>query len=142
MENNNNGHDREVADSSEEEFRYNFGAHCKDLSNSLKTIGHQLQLSSEILKNTPPLSELQFSMHTGETKKSTIIVTIFGNKNFWSYFSSKKKLNLYSDPSQESILGEFSQQEIAMDLYATIADATDVINLMLGDWSEIEKSTS
>ena len=105
MDNNNNGHNREVADSSEEESRYNFGAHCKDLSNSLKTIGHQLQLSSEILKNAPSSSELQFSMHTGETKKSTIIVrilitfittfitciitiivtiivTIFANKNF------------------------------------------------------------
>ena len=54
----------------------------------------------------------------------------------------EKKINLYSDPSQESILGEFSQQEIAMDLYATISDVTDVINFMLGDCSEIEKSTS
>ena len=53
-----------------------------------------------------------------------------------------KKINLYSDPSQESILEEFSQQEIGMDLYATISDVTDVINLMLRDWPEIEKSTS
>ena len=141
MENNNNGHNREFADSSEEEFHFNLGTHWKDLSNSLKTIGHQLQLSSEILKNAPLPSELQFLMHTGETKKSTIIVTIFGNQNFWCYFSSKKK-NLYSDPSQESILEEFSQQEIGMDLYATISDVTDVINLMLRDWPEIEKSTS
>ena len=54
----------------------------------------------------------------------------------------EKKINLYSDPSQESILEELSHQEIAMDLYATISDVTDVINLMLRDWSEIEKSTS
>ena len=73
MENNNNGHNREVADSFEEEFRFNLGTHWKDLANSLKTIGYQLQLSSEILKNAP------FSMQTGETKKSTIIVTIFDN---------------------------------------------------------------
>ena len=69
MENNNNEHNREVADSTEEESRYNFGTHCKDLSNSLKTIGQQLQLRSEILKNAPPF-ELQYSMHTGNTKKS------------------------------------------------------------------------
>ena len=79
MENNNNGHNREVADSFEEEFRFNLGTHWKDLANSLKIIGHQLQLSSEILKNAPSSSELQFSMHTGETKKSTIIVTMFDN---------------------------------------------------------------
>ena len=54
MENNNNEHNREVADSFEEEFRVNLGTHWKDLTNSLKTIGHQLQLSSEILKNAPP----------------------------------------------------------------------------------------
>ena len=75
MENNNNGHNREVADSTEEESRYHFGTHCKDLSNSLKIIGQQLQISSEILKSAPPC-ELQFSMHTGENKKSTIILTV------------------------------------------------------------------
>ena len=66
MENNNNGHNREIADSSEEESRYNLRTHWKDLSNSLKTTGQQLHLRSEILKNAPPF-ELQFSMHTGET---------------------------------------------------------------------------
>ena len=53
-----------------------------------------------------------------------------------------KKINFYLDPSQESILDEFCQLEIAMDLSATISDAADVLNLMLRDWSEIKKSTS
>ena len=68
MENNNNGYNLEAADLSEEESRYHFGTHLRDLSNSLQTIGQQLQLRSEILKNAPPYA-LQFSMHTGETKK-------------------------------------------------------------------------
>ena len=54
----------------------------------------------------------------------------------------RQKINLYLDPSQESILDEFCQLEIAMDLSATISDAADVLNLMLRDWSEIKKSTS
>ena len=68
MENNNNGHNCEVVYSTEEESRYHFGTHCKDLSNSLKIMAQQLQISSEILKNAPPF-ELQFSMQTGENKK-------------------------------------------------------------------------
>ena len=96
MENNNNGHNREFADSSEEEFQFNLGTHWKDLSNSLKTIGHQLQLSSEILKNAPLPSELQFLMHTGETKK----INNYCN-NFWQLeflvllFIEKKNKSLF-----------------------------------------------
>ena len=52
----------------------------------------------------------------------------------------KKKLN--PDPCQESILEELPQQEIAMDLSATILDVADSLKLILRNWSEIEKSLS
>ena len=51
-----------------------------------------------------------------------------------------KKINLYLDPCQESILEELRQQEIAMDLSATILDVADCLKLILRNWSEIEKS--
>ena len=35
---------------------------------------------------------------------------------------------------------ENSQQEIAMDLSATTSDVGDILNIMLRDWAEIEKS--
>ena len=51
-----------------------------------------------------------------------------------------KKNNFYLDPCQESILEEISQREIAMDLCKTTSDVADILNIMLRDWSEIEKS--
>ena len=131
-------HNKRSADSSERVSQYQFGTNgyfgpqLKNLSNALKTFGQQLELSSEILKNAAP-SELEFSMQPGETKKS--------NK-YWFLEFLIKKINLYPDPCQESILEEIPQQEIAMDLSATILDVADSLKLILRNWSEIEKSLS
>ena len=45
-----------------------------------------------------------------------------------------------ADPCQELILGEVSQREIVMNLSATTSDVADILDIMLRDWSEIEKS--
>ena len=53
MENNNNGHNQN-ANSSEQESSYHFGLQLKYLSNALKSVGQEMQICSELLKNTPP----------------------------------------------------------------------------------------
>ena len=84
-------HNKRSADSSERVSQYQFGTNgyfgpqLKNLSNALKTFGQQLELSSEILKNAAP-SELEFSMHPGETKKS--------NKYWFLEFLIKKNKSL------------------------------------------------
>jgi len=54
MENNKNGHNQN-ANSSEQESSYHMGLQLKYLSNALKSVGQEMQICSEILKNTPPL---------------------------------------------------------------------------------------
>ena len=80
-------HNKRSADSSEQVSQYQFGTNgyfgpqLKNLSNALKTFGQQLELSSESLKNATP-SELEFSMHPGETKKiqQILVFRIFDEK--------------------------------------------------------------
>ena len=133
---NNKKHNNQVVDSSDQEFQYDygtfewFGLQLKNLSNVMKGVGQQMQLRSEVLKNSTRF-ESESSMHTGETKQKLafrIFDVIFDKKN------------LYPDSCQESILVEISQQEIAMDLFATTSDVADILIIMLRDWAEIEKS--
>ena len=49
------------------------------------------------------------------------------------------KINLYPEPCQES---ELSQQEIAMDLSAAVSDTTDILEQILKNCSETEKSSN
>ena len=139
MESNNNHrrHNNQVADSSKQEFQYDYGTYgwfglqLKNLGNVMNAVGQQMKLRSERLKNVARF-ELEPSMHTGLTQQILalrIFDVIFGQKN-----------NFYLDPCQESILEEISQREIAMDLCKTTSDVADILNIMLRDWSEIEKS--
>lgn len=67
---NQNENNNQVADSSEQEFQYDFGTYgwfglqLKNLSNVMNGVGQQMKLRSETLKNAAGF-ELESSMHTG-----------------------------------------------------------------------------
>ena len=105
-------HNKRSADSSEKVSEYQFGTNgyfgpqLKNLSNALKIFGQQLELSSESLKNAAP-SELEFSMHPGETKKSNkywfldflmkklIFIQILAKNRYWRKFLNKKLQRIF-----------------------------------------------